>query len=260
MTGRGWWRWRRRFCAPGIRRGPEPADRLGSRLGPGARRSRHSFSWGIWWTMRTRPHLERSESRQLVAQHGMDVEAPATSPQQEMVGPAAKTPRHARSPANLGVPSAGHAQHPPLAGACQHIPADLFGWHHERTSLCGGPSCWARCPLSSFPDDWTKPPSQPGQGSSGPGAPGPADSTGLPGRPTALISRQRRQTNTDRRLTEEVQQDVQPGPQSPGASPEPSAGGLNHGATTARTGGGRVLDACGELYLASGRKLQRGRR
>ena len=48
---------------------------------------------------RTRPHLERSEARQLVAQHGMDVEALATSPQQEMVGPAAKTPRQARSPA-----------------------------------------------------------------------------------------------------------------------------------------------------------------
>ena len=125
----------------------------------------------------------------------------------------------------------------------------------RRTLMMG-----AAPPPSSLPDDWTKPPSQPGQGSSGPGAPGPADSTGLPGRPTALISRQRRQTNTDRRLTEEVQQDVRPGPQSPGAPPEPSAGGPDHGATTARTGGGRVLDACGELYLASGRKLQRGRR
>ena len=103
-------------------------------------------------------------------------------------------------------------------------------------------------PPLSLLDEWIRPPPQPGQGPSGPGAPGPADSAGLPGRPTALISRQRRQAIADRRLAEEVQQDVRPWPQSSDAPPEPSAGpgGLDRGATTARTGGGRAPDAGGD--------------
>ena len=95
--GREWWRWWCRSCASGIRRGPEPADRPRLRLGPGARRSRSSTvnsrgaSGGHDADPAAGPHLERSEARQLVAQHGMDLEAPATSPLQEMVWPAAKT-------------------------------------------------------------------------------------------------------------------------------------------------------------------------
>ena len=101
-------------------------------------------------------------------------------------------------------------------------------------------------PPLSLLDEWIRPPPQPGQGPSGPGAPGPADSAGLPGRPTALISRQRRQAIADRRLADEVQQDVRPGPQSSNAPPEPGAGGLDRGATTARTGGSRAPDAGGD--------------
>ena len=100
-------------------------------------------------------------------------------------------------------------------------------------------------PPPSLPDEWIRPPSQSGQGPLGPGAPGPAGSAELPGRPTALISRQRRQAISGRRLAEEVQQDVRPGPRSSDAPPEPSAGGLDRGATTARTGGGRAPDAGG---------------
>ena len=65
--------------------------------------------------------------------------------------------------------------------------------------------------------------------------------------PDCADKQQRRQASTDQRLAEEVQQGVRPGPQPPGASPDPSAWGLDHGATTDRTGGGGVLDAGGEL-------------
>ena len=91
----------------------------------------------------TRPFLERSEVLQPVAQHGMEVEALATSPLQEMVGPAAQTTRCALNPANPGAPSVVNApRHPSLAGVCQHTTAGLHDWRAERPPLCGGAPCW----------------------------------------------------------------------------------------------------------------------
>ena len=84
-------------------------------------------------TMRTRPHdLERSEAQQPAAQHGMDIEAQATSPQQEMGG---RRPR--RRATRRTQPTSAHCRSPSLAGVCQHTPAGHYDWHHKRPLLCG---------------------------------------------------------------------------------------------------------------------------
>ena len=112
----------------------------------------------------TRPYLERSEVLQPVAQHGMEVEALATSPLQEMVGPAAQTTRCALNPANPGAPSVVNApRHPSLAGVCQHTTAGLHDWRAEpsavRRSSMLGVAVQRRYPSPSLPDDWTRFPS-----------------------------------------------------------------------------------------------------
>ena len=123
----------------------------------------------------------------------------------------------------------------------------------RRTLMMG-----AAPPSSSLPDDWTKPLSQPrlfgprrtracGQHRTS-RAPDCVDKPAAT--PDQYGSAAYRRSAARRPARAAI----------PGRPSRTERRGPDHGATTARTGGGRVLDACGELYLASGRKLQRGRR
>ena len=145
-----------------------------------------------------------------------------------------------------------HAATPSRSG---HRAPTLLDTAFPTRRLCSGTSAavatrgtgaGVALPPLSLPDEWTRP-SQPEKGTSGPGAS--AGGLGLPERPAALISRQRRQAIANQRLTEgvhSVQQGILHGSPSRSAPPGPSAGGLDHGATTAGAGGGRVNDTGGE--------------